>query len=181
MGATTELIWENFSKRIKGFVLSKVKDQDECNDIVQNVFMKIHLNLKDLKNNEKLEQWIFQIARNEVNDLFRKKKTMVSADEVEVKEELSESKNNWRFAKCLTSFVKYLPQKYKEAITLVDLDNLSQLDLANKLNISYSGAKSRVQRGRELLKEQFLNCCKVSTDKYGNIVSANSKCTSCQA
>jgi RNA polymerase sigma-70 factor (ECF subfamily) len=50
------------------------------------------------------------------------------------------------------------------------MEGLSQRELADKLGISYSGAKSRVQRGREKLKNMVLQCCEVATDKYGNVL-----------
>lgn len=43
-------------------------------------------------------------------------------------------------------------------------------EVTEELNISVSGAKSRVQRGRKMIKETILKCCEVNTDKYGNIV-----------
>ena len=139
------------------------------------------MNLHKLENKENAEQWVYRITRNRINDHFRGKKIAISSDEIELPEEINQPENNRQFAKCLTSFIRSLPQKYKEAITMVELSNFSQLRLAEKLNISYSGAKSRVQRGRNLLKAHFEKCCNVSTDKYGNIVSYKfqSSCTSC--
>lgn len=180
MQSKTEKVWKDHNKQIKGFILSKVKNEDEANDILQDVFMKIHLNLDKLENKERIEPWVYQIARNRINDHFRKNKFTIDTHELDLADETIEPKNNWRFAKCMASFIKHLPQKYNEALTFVEMNNLSQWQLADKLNISYSGAKSRVQRGRELLKQYFSKCCDVSTDKYGNIVSAKSNCTTCE-
>ncbi len=63
-----------------------------------------------------------------------------------------------------------LPEKYREAIELTEFKNLSQLDLAHKLDISYSGAKSRVQRARQLLKEKMEEQYKIKMDAYGNVL-----------
>ena len=63
-----------------------------------------------------------------------------------------------------------LPEKYRQAVYLTDIVGLSQKELAKSLGISYSGAKSRVQRGREKLKEIILQCCEVQADGYGNIL-----------
>lgn len=180
MELKTEKIWSDYNKDLKRFILSKVKDKDVSNDILQDVFIKVHLKITDLENEDKLKQWIFQITRNTINDYFRKNKFTIDTDKIDLPAEDIEPKNNRQFAKCLTSFIKKLPKKYKEAITLVELNNISQLQLAEKLQISYSGAKSRVQRGRELLKAHFSDCCDVTTDKYGNVVSHKSSCTTCQ-
>ena len=71
---------------------------------------------------------------------------------------------------CIPAFLDSLPEKYREALFEVEINGLSQLELAKKLDISYSGAKSRVQRGREKLREALLDCCDIAADKYGNIL-----------
>ncbi len=180
MEITSEKIWTDHYKKLKAFTLSRVKDSDACNDILQDVFIKLHLNLHTLKHKDRIEPWVYQITRNEINSYFRKQKITIDTEELELPEETFEVKNNSRFTKCFISFIKKLPDKYKEAIELVELKNFSQLQLSEKLNISYSGAKSRVQRGRELLKKHFSDCCDVTADKYGNIVSARSSCSACQ-
>ncbi|WP_214626422.1 sigma factor-like helix-turn-helix DNA-binding protein [Paenibacillus agaridevorans] len=63
-----------------------------------------------------------------------------------------------------------MPDKYREALELSELQGMSQKQLSEHLNISYSGAKSRVQRGRELVKEMMTSCCTIEADHYGNIV-----------
>ncbi|MEP6736578.1 MAG: sigma factor-like helix-turn-helix DNA-binding protein, partial [Chryseolinea sp.] len=63
-----------------------------------------------------------------------------------------------------------LPDKYREAIELTELNNLSQTDLADKLKISYSGAKSRVQRARRMLKEKMEEQYQIKMDAYGNAI-----------
>jgi RNA polymerase sigma-70 factor (ECF subfamily) len=62
-----------------------------------------------------------------------------------------------------------LPGPYREAILLTELEGLSQVELARRLNISVSGAKSRVQRGRQQLKEMLLDCCEFETDRRGRV------------
>ncbi len=54
------------------------------------------------------------------------------------------------------------------------MSNLSQKELAKRLNISHSGAKSRVQRGREKLKQLILECCALKSDVYGNLTGEES-------
>jgi RNA polymerase sigma-70 factor (ECF subfamily) len=60
---------------------------------------------------------------------------------------------------CLKPMIDRLPEKYKQAILLAELGELTQKELAVKLGLSVSGAKSRVQRGRAFLKKMFLECC----------------------
>jgi RNA polymerase sigma-70 factor (ECF subfamily) len=157
-----------------------VKDADVASDLLQETFLKAHLHLSELKDRDKLESWLYQIARNIIADFFRKQKHFSSALP-EIPEEPAAENINQRFAACVTSFINRLPLKYKEAVKMADLENMNQTDLAKKLNISYSGAKSRIQRGRALLKSYMLQCCHIVSDKYGNIISEDvkSNCKSC--
>ena len=68
-----------------------------------------------------------------------------------------------------------LPKKYQEAIQLTEIQNLSQTDLAKKLNISYSGAKSRVQRARQMLKKKMDEQYLIEMDTYGNVTVCESR------
>ena len=70
---------------------------------------------------------------------------------------------------CLTRMVGLLPDPYREAMQLADFDGLTQQEVADRMRISLSGAKSRVQRARQQLREMLLDCCKVERDARGNV------------
>ncbi len=72
-----------------------------------------------------------------------------------------------------------LPLKYREALQMAELDNLSQIEIAKRLGVSYSGAKSRVQRARQMLKEKLHEALIIKTDAYGNIVVCVDRDPSC--
>ncbi|MFN0200337.1 MAG: sigma factor-like helix-turn-helix DNA-binding protein, partial [Bacteroidia bacterium] len=73
-----------------------------------------------------------------------------------------------------------IPYKYAEALILTDIKGLSQQELADKLGISLSGAKSRVQRGREKLKEMLMECCIFEFDARGQVVNYEPKKNACE-
>jgi RNA polymerase sigma-70 factor, ECF subfamily len=172
-----EKAWKEHSKGIKAFVMSKVKDRDLCNDIMQDVYIRMHQNFDRVKDESKIKPWLFTIARNVVNDNYRNQKQF-KTDNIE--NGLVENGANKKFEKCLVPHINKLPAIYKEAFTKVELANYSQLQLAEELKISYSGAKSRVQRAKQLLKQYFSKCCNIRSDKYGNIVSYSEE-HSCKA
>ena len=57
-----------------------------------------------------------------------------------------------------------------EALCLTELGGMSQKDYAKKTGISYSGAKSRVQRAKLKLKDLLMKCCHYQFDKYGTVI-----------
>ncbi len=162
-------IWHEMNEQLFNFVNQKVKDSDSSKDIVQDVFIKVFSRIDTLKNKDKIVSWIFQITRNEIITHFRKHKFQDSSEEIPELEVLDDNLT-YEFSKCMLPMINSLPEKYKEAIKLSEINNISQKELAERLNISYSGAKSRVQRGREMLKSSLQQCCSISTNKYGNVV-----------
>lgn len=153
----TEKIYAEFKDDLYRFILSRVKDSQVANDILQEVFIKIHLNLSNLKSENKLTSWLYQITRNAVVDYFRKSKPLDLL--VDLVDESQESASYFDFEKCVLRFVAELPEKYREALVKTELGTLSQKEYATEAGISYSGAKSRVQRAKEELKELFVACC----------------------
>lgn len=167
---TTELVWRDFKKGLDGFIRSKVRDRDEAQDILQEVFIKVHLNLHSLRSEDSLASWTYQIARNTIQNYYRKKKLLEVVGKTDIAADEKEP-DMTEFNRCMLPFIRKLPEKYRKAIILTDLKKMDQVQLAKKLNISYSGAKSRVQRARQLLHSYFTECCTILSDKYGNIIS----------
>ena len=153
--ALTENIWNEFSLDLRKFVKSKLKDSYIAEDILQDIFYKIHNNINQLKDNSKLGSWVYQIAKNSITDFFRQEQ---KAQEVlmELKKEKDfslDNASNEILSYCMEFFVSQLPEIYKNAIQLTEYNNVSQVELAKKENISISAAKSRVQRARAKLKK----------------------------
>lgn len=167
-------VWNDMNDRLTNFVNGKVKDPELTKDIVQDVFLKAFTKFDTLKNKEKLVSWIYQITRNEIISHFRKLNFDTSSDIIEAEENSEESLTS-ELTHCISPFIDTLPEKYKQAIILADIENVPQKDIAEQLNISYSGAKSRVQRGRELLKSAYDQCCAISTDVYGDVIDYKAK------
>ncbi|CAM1352957.1 MULTISPECIES: RNA polymerase sigma factor SigZ [Tenacibaculum] len=172
----TEIIhvWNTMNDRLTNFVNGKVKDTELTKDIVQDVFLKVFTKFETLKNKEKLIAWIYQITRNEIVSHFRKLKYNESSDNID-SEDLHEDTLTSELTSCLSPFINSLPDKYKQAIILADIENIPQKEIAKLLNISYSGTKSRVQRGREMLKSAYEDCCIISTDVYGDVIDYKEK------
>lgn len=174
---TLELIYTEFQKSLKDYIFSKVKNIHLTEDILQDVFLKINDNLVKLQDESKLKSWIFTIARNSIIDHFRKNKYHLDVDELEIPEETSENKSEC-YHKCLTPFINNLDEKYKDALLSTELGTLSQKEYAKQIGISYSGAKSRVQRAKLQIKESFVSCCMFKKDSAGNTyIDEKEECT----
>ena len=175
-----ESLWTNIHGELFGFVSKHIKNRDDVNDIIQDTFIKVKTNIDSLKNPAKVESWIFQIARNTMNDFFRKQKKsfaiVENTEEISLEQDatteddIKVKRQTQHFSEYAGFVVSELPEKYRTAVHMADIEGLSMKTVAEELGISVSGAKSRVQRGRKMIKEIILECCEVNTDKYGNIV-----------
>lgn len=176
-------IWLKFSHPVKDYIRKQTHNADITDDLLQDVFIKIHQNLHLLREEERVAGWVFQIARNTVLNYFRSQKRHLEdkelTDSKTEDEPFKENNFNEMVGLWLKEFKKDLDPKYQEALQLVDIEGISQVELAHRLGISVSGAKSRVQRGREQLKQKLIDCCPVKTDQYGNILEIQTKTGEC--
>lgn len=166
-----EHLWKEFYGPLKGFVAKRVNDHAAVDDIVQNVFIKISDHISELKDSQKIRTWIYQITRNTIIDYYRKQKLVEEIPEdLQVIDEYDDQDLSSELSSCIRPMVEQLPDKYREAIELTELNGISQKQMSEQLGLSLSGAKSRVQRGREKLKELLTACCRIEVDRYGNVV-----------
>jgi RNA polymerase sigma-70 factor (ECF subfamily) len=177
-----ENIWNDFSKPLKGFIINHINNTQDVDDILQNVFYKIHNNISSLKDSDKIYAWVYKIAKNTITDFYRAQK--YESYFTELPEEIiidtqHEITANDEIAQCLKA-IYYLPEKYKCAIILTEFQNLTQKELGSKMGLSLSGAKSRVQRARAKLKEMLLDCCSLEFDHFGNVIDYNQKNKDCK-
>ncbi len=164
-----EKIWKENSNNLRRFIERRVSDKSALNDILQDVYIKIHSGIDTLKDNSRLQSWLYQIARNTIIDYYRAQKLTEELPE-EISYELDDNNALSELAECIEPMIQALPETYKEAIKLFELEGLDQKGIADKLGISISGAKSRVQRGRIKLKEMLMDCCHFEFDSGGSVV-----------
>jgi RNA polymerase sigma-70 factor, ECF subfamily len=181
---TTERIWETFNAPLQQFIHRRVSDDATTEDLLQDVFLKIHQNVETLKDAKKLESWIYQITRNAIIDYYRSTRLTTSLDVQEVMqlpEELPDEDILTELFPCVCAMVMSMPTQYRQALILTEYQGLTQKELADRLGLSVSGAKSRVQRARTKLKQQLLDCCHFELDRRGHIIDYQPRCACCSA
>jgi RNA polymerase sigma-70 factor (ECF subfamily) len=167
----TEEIWRMLSDRLRQFIRSRVGSVADAEDVLQSVFLRIHQNVHRLRQSHRLDAWVFQIARNAITDHFRRTPhDSLDAEAIAAIDEEKSDNLNAEVANCLDTMIGRLPMEMQRAVTMYEREGLSQQDIASHESISLSGAKSRVQRGRKLLKEMLEDCCRLHFDRYGNVL-----------
>ena len=164
-------IWQENHRRVKQLICTKMKGDDSCHDILQNLFLKIVDKQDKLSLAEKPASYLVKMAQNAVIDHYRAQgRRPTEVCDCNLDENETETLSSGEHFITLLPFIENLPPMYKEILVLGDLDGLSQKELAEKLNISYSNARTRIQRARQMLKQAILACCDYRFDRYGNIV-----------
>ena len=175
MNEMMESIWKDHHDQLLNFINTRVKDKDESEDILQDVFVKILLKIDTLKDCSKLQAWIYQMTRNAITDYFRKKNNLNGTEDQEEKSEEEEQNAMNEATKWIGYYVDALPENYRDALVMYEMKGYSQKEIAERLGISYANAKSRIQRGRQLLKKNLTEYCEFNVDAYGNIIEYCSK------
>jgi len=182
MNELLETIWRENHDQLLAFINKRIKNKEESEDILQEVFIKILSKIGTLKDSSKLQAWVYQMTRNAIIDSIRKKKFQEMEDEVKDIEVATDENAMNEATGWIGKYVDALPENYREAVILYEIKGLSQKEIADQLGISYVNARSRIQRGRHLLKKNLTDCCTFNVDVYGNIIDYHSRpkdCSNC--
>lgn len=156
-------LWQDYHQRLTHYVLKRISNKSDAEDIVQIVFLKIQQNPPQLNSIPQLEAWLLHVTKNTLVDYWRKiKPTMSLLDEHDyaLEEDPEPHENPWlNLSCCLLAMMQDLPDKYRQAVELADLQEIKHKDIAQMMGISESGVKSRVKRGREKLRDLLVSCC----------------------
>ena len=165
---TTNQVWTQYSKDLKRFIISKVKNTTIADDILQDTFIKIHTKLHTLKDIKKLKSWCFTVARNSILDYWKSTNQTFEIANFEAETKILENEHTEQ--DCLKGILKNLPKKYRDPLFLSDIKGLKQQEVAHQLKQSLSTTKSQIQRARKLIAQGFMDCCGFVMNKEGNLV-----------
>lgn len=168
--------WTDLDAKLRPFVARRVRSPSDVDDVVQDVFLRLQRSADSLRDAERFGPWVYRVARNAIVDHRRKAaRNPVTdeepADQAADDDELEDRTAEEELAAWVAVFVATLPSPYREALTLTELEGMTQKEAAAMLGISTSGMKSRVQRGRAQLRDVLQTCCKIALDARGRVLS----------
>jgi RNA polymerase sigma-70 factor (ECF subfamily) len=187
MVATTEVLWDAFHQRLRAYVARRVENPADVDDIVQDIFVRIHERIDSVEHEERVYAWMYQIARHSIIDYYRAPRRRrerpgadaelnniqapdLDADDLSAVEELT---------RCLTPLFDQLTPSYRDALELTEFKGLTQREAASAQQISVSGLKSRVQRGRRQLHDLLRACCEIELDRRGGVINYSTRESTC--
>lgn len=174
--ATARGALRDLEAKLRPFVARRIRSDADVDDVVQEVFLRMQRGLEGLRDEERFGPWVYRVARSAIVDHQRSAARHRLADPDGHDEPAAEEVDDDRaaleaLASVVAIFVALLPSPYREALTLTELQGLTQREAADMLGVSLSGMKSRVQRGRALLRTSLEDCCQIGVDARGRVVS----------
>lgn len=176
----TERVWADLHAGLHRFVSRRVRNPADADDVVQRVFLHVHRSLPSLRDTDKLHAWIYQATRRAIVDHYRspaQRRERPAGDALDVAPDVTaeepddEPTARGELAACLSPLVAALNAADQEALRLVEIEGLSQVEAARRLGVSPTAMKSRVQRARARLRAVVEACCRVELDRRGGLIA----------
>ena len=170
-GTTAEILWREFSTPLRKFLRARTHTASDADDLLQDVFVRIHKRLPDLREPAKLQGWVYRIARNAVIDHYRTRKEHLPLN-FELEAEDLEGRDAVDLSGSLRNFIAALPPSYREPLVRHEFQGEPIKEVATSLGLSLTAAKSRVRRARLMLREMLDQCCRFEFDRRGRVIEA---------
>ncbi|MFQ9264814.1 MAG: RNA polymerase sigma factor [Clostridia bacterium] len=132
---------------------SKLNNDDDISDAIQETIIICFKNIIKLKDNSLFKTWIIRILINECNKIYKKKKkNIISLDsnEIELKDE-KDNDNNLSFH----ILIRNLNQEEKTILTLYYCSQYTTREIADILKIKENTIKSKIIRAKNKLKTEY--------------------------
>ncbi len=158
---TLGLLYERYKKRLFGFFFQMSKDANLCEDLVQNVFIRVIKYKYTYTEESNFVSWIFKIARNVYYDYFKgknKNKTYDIEEQYDVYsfENAENTIEQTERILLLKKAINQLPEEKKELIILSKMKELKYKELGDIIGCSEGNARIKVHRALHDLKKIYL-------------------------
>lgn len=155
------ILVERYQERIRNLLFSIFHDRDFIDDLAQEVFIKAYRALPHFRFEASFYTWLYRIAVNKSRDELRKKKmrrffsfqTLDEGIEKELHVRLSVQPENRDAQELVALGLKTLPEKFRTAVVLKDIEGLSYEEIAEVMQCEPGTVKSRISRARAMLRK----------------------------
>ena len=186
---STEGVWSELRANIRGFVGRRVRQPADVDDIVQRVFLQVHRALPTLRDSDRLHAWVYQTTRRAIADYYRAPSHTrevpagaavdLAPHVADTADDVADESALQELSTCLKPLISSLGPADREALQLVEFEGVTQVEAAERLGLSVSGMKSRVQRARLHLRTALDECCRIALDRRGGIISYEARTDQC--
>ena len=149
-----EYLFNRYSDAIRRLFLQRSTSHDDTEDLLQETFIKVYVNLQRYSPNYTFGQWVYTIARNTHIDFERRRQEDLSIDERFSAPAAStpspeESLINLQQRSQIETYINNLPEQYRTLFTMRFLEDYSYEEIAEKLHLPMGTVKTQIHRARE--------------------------------
>ena len=161
----------HFVEKLRGFLRARVPDEATADDLTQETLLKVYRSNASLRDDDRLEAWLYRIARRTLIDYYRKHRPSEELP-ASLKSESEDAVSTIRDAVLFSTirFMEELPDAYRVPLQLSELEGISMADIASRLGLSLTAVKSRIRRGRQMIKKKLQDCCHFEFDQHGKVI-----------
>lgn len=167
--------WRTFNRNLRAYIARRA-DAASVDDILGDILLRVAEHRDRFEGAANPLAWLYRVAGNVIADHYRRRAVehkalrQVAAEADDEAAASGEDEAYAELAQCLAPLIRQLPEDYREALLLTDIEGVTQATAAAQLGISVSGMKSRVQRGRDKLKQALHRCCEIEINGRGRLV-----------
>jgi RNA polymerase sigma-70 factor (ECF subfamily) len=157
--------------RLKSFIRRRVSSPADAADLTQETLLKAFRQRNTLRSEARLNAWLHRIARTTIIDHYRRRRPQQEwTDQAAPADEARIAKVTAAVAAAARCYLGTLPEEYQTAVRLADYEGVPHADVAKRLGISLTAAKSRIRRGKQRIRELMEQCCHFQFDRRGRVV-----------
>lgn len=149
------ILIDRYQKKLERHVFYLINRNDELDDIVQEIFIKVFINLNSFDTKKKFSAWLFRIAHNQVVNFFKKyKKTLSLKDDLKIIDDknIEDDFEKKQIKEILKKCVDQISLDYKEVILLYYFEDLSYEEISDTLKIPAGTVATKLSRAKKILK-----------------------------
>jgi RNA polymerase sigma-70 factor (ECF subfamily) len=170
---------DEFRPRVLRYVTRLVGEAD-AEDVTQAVMLKVSTSLAGFRGDAQLSTWIYRIATNAATDRLRGK-PMATVSDAELEAaggdvppaaqtaSVEASAIREEMSACIAEFVTRLPENYRAAMILSELEGFGNGEIAEILGLSLETVKIRLHRARERLRKELAADCNFYRDECNEL------------
>jgi RNA polymerase sigma-70 factor, ECF subfamily len=160
-----------FAGKLRAFMRARVPDDATADDLTQETLLKVYRSRGSLRDDDRLEAWLYRIARHTLVDYYRKRRPSEELPS-NLKSESRDEVAAIRDAVLISTvrFMEELADPYRVPLQLSELEGMTMGEIANRLGLSLTAVKSRIRRGRQVLKRRLQDCCHFEFDQRGKVI-----------
>jgi RNA polymerase sigma-70 factor (ECF subfamily) len=160
-----------FVENLRAFIRARVPEDATADDLTQETLFKVYRSRASLRDDDRLEAWLYRIARRTLIDYYRKRRPSEELP-ANLKGKSQDEVDAIRNAVLISTirFMEELPDTYRVPLQLSELEGMTMARVGRRLGLSLTAVKSRIRRGRLMIKRRLQDCCYFEFDQHGKVI-----------